>query len=614
MNMINKVAFFVLSATAAFSIIFGGTASVAEAQSLAVRCFTTAGSTAVGESVFWIAEPSGGTGAYSYFWSGTDGLSGSGPNVSISYSVTGTKSAQVMVSSGSQSVTSSCGSITIVERNVTHSLDAFCMGVPRVARVGELVHWAASVFGGSGSFTIQWSGTDSLSGVGTSVNRSYSTSGFKSAQITVSSGGETVNRSCDNMAFIIDDGRFDTGIDFIISCAPHKSSVGLSETVIWTSQVSGGNGSFSYVWSGTDSLSGFGSSLSRSYSSPGFKSAMLTVTSDSRTLTATCFPSVQVGQGTTITSSLFVTCAVIPSAIRVGEATTWYSTVSGGTGSYLYFWSGTDVLSGNSATVQKFYTVPGTKFASLTVASGGQSASANCGILSVAQVPLTATAILQASCFVDAASVRVGMEVSWNAIVSGGTGTYSYSWVGSDSLLGTSRIITRSYDTLGRKFGAVTVSSGSETVHRSCVNSVLVDRTDALPLLPAPTAVAKKLEGSCRSRSEFAKIGESVVWEAEARGGSNVYSYAWSGTDELLGSKKSVTKSYKSAGAKIASVKITSGRDTIVLPCENAVAVSALEQGAFALGALRGPLFVAALVVIVLLIAIVAILFRRTRA
>lgn len=56
----------------------------------------------------------------------------------------------------------------------------------------------------------------------------------------------------------------------------------------------------------------------------------------------------------------------------------WNSTVSGGTGSLRYSWTGTDGLSSTSSSVSKEYTTCGTKSATVTVTSGSESKQATC--------------------------------------------------------------------------------------------------------------------------------------------------------------------------------------------------------------------------------------------
>jgi hypothetical protein len=74
------------------------------------------------------------------------------------------------------------------------------------------------------------------------------------------------------------------------------------------------------------------------------------------------------------------TCSITPSTDGyVGDPYTWkVSGVSGGTGTYTYSWTGSENLSGTTATVRKTYTTAGTKSASVTITSGSQSTTINC--------------------------------------------------------------------------------------------------------------------------------------------------------------------------------------------------------------------------------------------
>ena len=66
--------------------------------------------------------------------------------------------------------------------------------------------------------------------------------------------------------------------------------------VTWTGLASGGNGSYSYYWTGDEALSGSGQYISKTYVSSGVKNAYLTITSsDGQTISRTC--SATVGNG-----------------------------------------------------------------------------------------------------------------------------------------------------------------------------------------------------------------------------------------------------------------------------------------------------------------------------
>jgi hypothetical protein len=67
----------------------------------------------VGNSVLWNATASGGSGSFSYVWSGFGMDGATGPNVTIAYATPGTYTGSVTVTSGTEVKMISCGSVTV---------------------------------------------------------------------------------------------------------------------------------------------------------------------------------------------------------------------------------------------------------------------------------------------------------------------------------------------------------------------------------------------------------------------------------------------------------------------------------------------------------------------
>jgi hypothetical protein len=168
-------------------------------------------------SVTWTAYASGGNGNYSYSWSGTDGLNGSGQNVSFNYNNAGSKYAYVTVYSNGQSATQSCNTTIapqyiaqpIIQQPVyvqqpvyqqpSYNLDIGCYADPTNARVNQPVTWSVEVTGGMAPYTYNWSGTDNLTGSLSSITKYYNSTGSKSAIVSVTSAdGKTGTRACSN--------------------------------------------------------------------------------------------------------------------------------------------------------------------------------------------------------------------------------------------------------------------------------------------------------------------------------------------------------------------------------------------------------------------------------
>jgi len=84
------------------------------------------------------------------------------------------------------------------------------------------------------------------------------------------------------------------------SCYVSASNVSAGSVITWSATATGGNGSYSYYWSGDDSLSGTGSSISRIYNYSGTKNASVTITSNGQSITRSC--STYVGSGNQVLS------------------------------------------------------------------------------------------------------------------------------------------------------------------------------------------------------------------------------------------------------------------------------------------------------------------------
>ena len=100
---------------------------------------------------------------------------------------------------------------------------------------------------------------------------------------------------------------------------------------------------------------------------------------EKNTTNAVVIPAYQTSVWTiTIRPVLTASCSASPASINTGGSSTWTASAGGGTGSYTYLWTGTDSLTGTTTSVIKTYSTAGTKTASVTVTSGGQTSTVNC--------------------------------------------------------------------------------------------------------------------------------------------------------------------------------------------------------------------------------------------
>ena len=359
-------------------------------------CSATPASIQTGNSIAWLATASGGTGAYTYSWAGTDGLTGSGVSASQAYSIAGNKTASVTITSGTQSVVKTCSAV-VTAPVVNQTLSGSCLATPASVNIGSSINWVATASGGTGAYTYSWTGTDGLTGGASTASQTYSTAGTKTGTVTITSGSQSVTQTC---SAVVSQNIINNNL--AVSCNASPSSVPTGSSVSWSASATGGTGSYFYSWTGTDGLYGNSAYISNYYNYAGTKYGYVTVTSNGQTATQTCTANVYDNNNYNYNTynNMSVTCYASPSNTQVGSQMNWYAVVSGGSGSYYnynnnynggyynnnynnggynYSWTGSDGLYSSSQSPYMSYTTPGSKFATVSVMNNnGQRVSATC--------------------------------------------------------------------------------------------------------------------------------------------------------------------------------------------------------------------------------------------
>lgn len=133
---------------------------------------------------------------------------------------------------------------------------------------------------------ITWDSTNATSCTGTGFSTGGAT--FGSVEVTPSLT-TSYTLSCTNgVGGTATDTETLTVDVFTVTCSATTNPLTVNQSVSWTSAATGGSGSYAYTWSGTDSLSGAASSLSKTYTTLGEKDATLSVTSGGDTITTAC--------------------------------------------------------------------------------------------------------------------------------------------------------------------------------------------------------------------------------------------------------------------------------------------------------------------------------------
>jgi len=182
---------------------------------------------------------------------------------------------------------------------------------------------------------------------------------------------------------------------------------------------------------------------------------------------------------TTRDNDLIVTCSINPSYnVQIGQDVNFFANASGGNGNYTYSWTGSDGLnSSNQSFTGRFYN-SGSKYATVTVYSNGQSRTATCST----NVGGNNNGNLSAYCTATPTVANTNQYVTWTAYPTGGNGNYSYSWTGSDGLSGNNSSLSQSYGSTGQKTATVTIYSNGQSISASCnanINAIYGYQTQA---------------------------------------------------------------------------------------------------------------------------------------
>ncbi len=231
--------------------------------------------------------------------------------------------------------------------------------------------------------------------------------------------------------------------DLIVSAygQPAGSS---SLTVNFSSMVSGGCGSYTYLWNFGDGQSGTGNAPSHTYQTAGTYTATVTVTeaSGGSCTGKTGAASVVVTVGGSV---LEVTASATPSTGPAPLSVNLNATASGGNGDYTYSWNFGDGQSGAGQTVSHVYSSAGTYTAKVTVtdtANAAGSGSVGITVTSGSSLTIAATAS-------PTSSVYAPLTVTFSCSASGGTAPYSYLWDFGDGASSTEANTTHTYNNVG---------------------------------------------------------------------------------------------------------------------------------------------------------------------
>ncbi len=393
-----------------------------------VTCSASPSSPNVGDQVTWSSQVSNASGAVAYSWTGTDGISGSSATLQNTYATAGTKTATITVTSGGLTATNNC-SLNVSAPVVTNPTSPVTNTSGLVgywdfdSRSGNsladssgngnaatLIGTGALVTGVSGS-AVSLDGQTGYVDAGNPASLQL-TKGTVGAWIKTSdagSGYRSIIGKRDAYDLILNNnfvGTYDWG-----SFTDNFTNVNLADNtwhyVAMSFQSGVPNGTIVYV-DGVQKLvttvvtpnqvSGLDIG-NESATIQNFKGSIDEVRIYNRVLSPAEISALSSGAPTTSSGNnalpLQISCSANPSTLSVGSPVAWTAQVSNATTAVAYSWNGTDSLTGATAVVQKTYTLAGTKSATVTASSGGQTVSASCSatVNAVVVVPPPVTVV-----------------------------------------------------------------------------------------------------------------------------------------------------------------------------------------------------------------------------
>lgn len=392
----------------------------------------------------------------------------------------------------------------------------------------DAVTWSASVSGIPNPITISWSGTDGLSGSGTSTEKTYSTAGSKTATVSVTESGANTSVSCGNINV--------TGI-----ITPPAGNAPTAVLTALPTAVFSGTGT-TLTWSSTDATSCAGTNFNTANAVSG--SVLAGPISATTTYSVTCTgpvsppatASVIVGITPPVATAPTASISALPAMVALGATSTitWSSTnansctgVNFATGGLI---AGSVVTSPLFATTTYSVTCTGATnppaTASVTVGISSFSATNTAPVITL--LGANPMAVTQNQSFADPGATAFDAEdgnISSRISVSGTVNT---------AVVGTYFLIYSVTDLQG-------------------LSAIPVTRT--VNVVSGGGGGGGTSTATC-SASASVQNGDSIVWSVT----SNLVSpqFSWSGDENLTGTSSSVTKVYTTLGVKQGTATVTS--------------------------------------------------------
>ena len=498
------------------------------------------------------ASINGGVGDVSCSWTFGDGASSTGCSTTHVYSNPGTFIV-VVTAQDSLGVTASKTVSEVVNVQPTVSFTTS----PTSPVNNQSVTFTATTAGGTNPFTFSWNFGDSSSASGNVVSHTYSAAGSYIVTLTATdANAQTVTST---QTLLVAPSPLTT-----IFVATPSSGLTVGQPASFAASVSGGTSPYTFNWNFGDGTTASGNPVNHSFNMPGTYTVTVTV-ADANAKTATAIASILVNPLT-----LAVTISG-PTTGTVGSAVTFTATGSGGTTPYTFAWTSTpsSPASATGASFSTTYSTIGTFIVSVTITDANANTSIASQNVTIVALPISAN-------FTVSTSPTIGVQVTFVAFASGGTGGYTYGWNFGDNTNATGNPASHAYTTVGSLTVTLIVTDSSMT--QTTITQIIT----VSPPAPAP------LSTSFTMSSTSAQAGQPVTFSATSSGGTSPYTYSWNFGDSSVSTENPVSHSFAAGNYTVTltvtdssvpnetavdsqTIAITAGLLTLVVPGSQSV-------------------------------------------
>ena len=502
---------------------------------LSVAITPSAPSIDEGQSVPLTANPTGGTGPYTYVWFTGSSCSGTPVATTQVYTtpaLTATTTYCVNVTDSAHSPVTANATVTVTVNTIplTVTIDPSAPSIDN----GQTVQLTANPSGGTEPYAYAWY-TGATCGIGSvlATTQVYTTPAlFAMSTYCVNVTDSSYSPMSANATVTV----AVSTLPLTVTISPSAPSIDDGQSVQLTANPSGGTEPYTYAWySGATCGVSAVLATTQVYTTP----ALEATTTYCVNATDSAYSPVTASATATVSvsgSPLSVSITPAAPSIDKGQTVALTANPSGGTGGDTYAWyAGLTCFSGGVlATTQVYTTASLTSSASFCVAA---TDSAYVPVTATANATVTVSAnVLSVTITPPAPSISSGQTVQLTANPSGGTGADTYAWHSGATCTGSVLATTRSYTT-----PALTATT---TYCVAATDSAYVPVTATASARVTVTASESPFTVTITPNAPSIDSGQTVQLTANPSGGTGPDTYSWYSGATCSGAVLATTQVY----------------------------------------------------------------------